>query len=136
MVVRLLSDGRVGFATFPGFGFGAGSVFVIDSFAELPTTGYVAGGSAVRFTGSTVEAVPSAALLGLDATGAVLWSNRYTFGHDGAYQASGHVGVRLTDDGGILRPRCWWILRTRSTAFSGPSRRWPRTARFLSRWTR
>ena len=102
MVVRLLSDGRVGFATFPGFGFGAGSVFVIDSFAELPTTGYVAGGSAVRLTGSTVEAVPSAALLGLDATGAVLWSNRYTFGHDGAYQASGDVGVRLTDDGGIL----------------------------------
>jgi hypothetical protein len=102
MVVRLLSDGSVGFATFPGFGFGAGSVFLLDSFAELPTTGYVAGGSSVRFTGDTPENVASAALLGLDATGAVLWANRYTFGPAAAYIPSGQVGVRLTDDGGIL----------------------------------
>jgi len=102
MVVRLLSDGSVGFATFPGFGFGAGSVFLLDSFAELPTTGYVAGGSSVRFTGDPPENVGSAALLGLDATGAVLWGNRYTFGPAAAYLASGQVGVRLTDDGGIF----------------------------------
>jgi hypothetical protein len=102
MVARLLSDGSVGFATFPGFGFGAGSVFVLDSFAELPTTGYVAGGSAVRFTADAPENVGSAALLGLDATGAVLWGNRYTFGPAAAYVASGQVGVRLTDDGGIF----------------------------------
>ncbi len=102
MVARLLSDGTVGFATFPGFGFGAGSVFLLDSFAELPTTGYVAGGSAVQFTGTAPENVPSAVLLGLDATGAVLWANRYTFGPVAAYVSSGQVGVRLTDDGGIL----------------------------------
>src|SRR5204863_3153034 len=49
--VRLRPDGSVGFATFPGFGFGLGSVFLLDSFVELPTTGYIAGASSVRFTG-------------------------------------------------------------------------------------
>jgi hypothetical protein len=102
MVARLLSDGSVGFASFPGFGFGAGSVFLLDSIAELPTTGYVAGGSAVQFTGTSPENVPSAVLVGLDATGALLWANRYTFGPAAAYVSSGQVGVRLTDDGGIL----------------------------------
>ena len=102
MVARLLSDGSVGFASFPGFGFGAGSVFLLDSIAELPTTGYVAGGSTVRFTGMPPENVPSAALVGLDATGALLWANRYTFGPAAAYVYSGQVGVRLSDDGGVL----------------------------------
>jgi hypothetical protein len=102
MVVRLLADGTVGFASFPGFGFGAGSVFLFDSFAELPTTGYVAGGSTVQLTAQSPAGVPSAALVGLDATGAVLWAKRYTFGPAAAFVASGLVGVRLTDDGGIL----------------------------------
>ena len=102
MVARLLSDGSVGFASFPGFGFGAGSVFLLDSIAELPTTGYVAGGSTVQFTGASPANVPSAALVGLDATGALLWAQRYTFGPAAAYTASGQVGVRLTDDGGIF----------------------------------
>ena len=44
LLLRLLADGRVGFVAFPGFGFGAADVFLLDSFAELPTTGYVAGG--------------------------------------------------------------------------------------------
>ena len=39
--VRILPNGDLGFATFPGFGFGVGSVFLLDSLAELPTTGYV-----------------------------------------------------------------------------------------------
>jgi len=102
IVVRLLADGSVGFATFPGFGFGAGSVFLLDSIAELPTTGYVAAGSTVQFTGTEPENVPSAALVGLDAAGHVLWANRYTFGAAGSYDASGHVAVRLSDDGGAL----------------------------------
>lgn len=102
MVARLLSDGSVGFASFPGFGFGAGSVFLLDSIAELPTTGYVAGGSTVQFTGAPPANVPAAALVGLDATGAVLWANRYTFGPAAGPLASGQVGVRLTDDGGIF----------------------------------
>jgi hypothetical protein len=102
MIVRLRADGTVGFASFPGFGFGAGSVFLLDSIAELPTTGYVVGGSAVRFTGENEVDLPSAALLGLDGTGRILWANRYTFGGPGARQASGHVGVRLTDDGGAM----------------------------------
>jgi len=102
MVARLRSDGSVGFATFPGFGFGAGSVFLFDSFAELPTTGYVAGGSTVQFVGESPANVASTALVGLDATGAVLWAKRYTFGPAAAFVASGQVGVRLTDDGGIL----------------------------------
>jgi hypothetical protein len=101
--VRLRGDdGAVGFASFPGFGFGAGSVFLLDSLAELPTTGYVVGGSAVQFGGDEPQSVPSAALLGLDATGRVRWAKRYTYGAPGAFQAAGHVAVRLTDDGGAL----------------------------------
>ncbi len=102
ILVRLRPDGSVGFASFPGFGFGAGSVFLLDSLVELPTTGYVAGGSGVQFTGVAPENVPSAALVGLDARGQILWATRYTFGADGGYESSGHVGVRLTDDGGVM----------------------------------
>jgi hypothetical protein len=102
MIVRLRADGTVGFASFPGFGFGAGSVFLLDSIAELPTTGYVVGGSTVRFTGESELDLPSAALLGLDGAGRILWASRYTFGGPGARVASGHVGVHLTDDGGAM----------------------------------
>jgi hypothetical protein len=102
LVLRLRADGSVGFASFPGFGFGAGSVFLFDSIAELPTTGYVAGGSVVNLTGNEPENVPSAALVGLDAVGNVLWGRRYTFGTTGAYSSSGHVAVRLADDGGVV----------------------------------
>lgn len=102
ILLRLLADGSVGFAAFPGFGFGAGSVFVLDSLVELPTTGYVAGGSSVQFTGDEPENVPSAALVGFDAVGNVLWAKRYTFGTTGAHSSSGHVGVRLADDGGVV----------------------------------
>jgi hypothetical protein len=102
LLLRLRDDGTVGFASFPGFGFGAGSVVLFDSIAELPTTGYVAGGSAVSFTGDEPENVPSAALVGMDAVGNVLWAKRYTFGSTGAYSNSGHVAVRLADDGGVV----------------------------------
>lgn len=102
LLLRLLADGSVGFASFPGFGFGAGSVFLFDSLAELPTTGYVAGGSAVQFTGDEPENVPSAALVGMDAVGNVLWGKRYTFGTAGTHANSGHVAVRLADDGGVV----------------------------------
>jgi hypothetical protein len=102
ILVRLRPDGSVGFAAFPGFGFGAGSVFLLDSLVELPTTGYVAGGSAVQFTGSEPADVPSAALVGFDAAGQILWANRYTFGGPGMHVPAGHVGVRLSDDGGVV----------------------------------
>jgi len=102
LVLRILPDGNVGFATFPGYGFGVGSVFLLDSIVELPTTGYVAGASAVRFTGIEPEDVSSAALVGLDAAGHVLWSQRYTYGAPGNYARSGYVAVGLTDDGGAL----------------------------------
>jgi len=103
LVVRLHPDGTVGFAAFPGFGFGAGSVFLLDSIAELPTTGYVVGGSTVRFAEEDEAAgVPSAALLGLDGAGRILWGSRYTFGAPGAREPAGHVGVHLTDDGGAM----------------------------------
>ncbi len=102
MIVRLHPDGTVGFASFPGFGFGVGSVFLLDSIAELPTTGYVVGGSTVRLTGESELDLPSAALLGLDGAGRILWANRYTFGGPGVRQQSGQVGVHLTDDGGAM----------------------------------
>jgi len=101
-VVRIRPDGSVGFATFPGFGFGAGSVFLLDSIAELPTTGYVAGGSVVRFTGEEPDNVPAAALVGLDAAGRLLWARRYGMGGPGTYTAAGHTAVRLADDGGVV----------------------------------
>ncbi|MCW5889305.1 MAG: hypothetical protein KIT14_02000 [bacterium] len=102
LLLRLRADGSVGFAAFPGFGFGAGSVFLLDSLAELPTTGYVAGGSAVSLTGNEPGNVPSAALVGLDGVGNILWAKRYTFGAPGAHANSGHVAVRLADDGGVV----------------------------------
>jgi hypothetical protein len=77
-------------------------VFLLDSFAALPTTGYVAGGSEVSFTGQAPDNVPSAALVGFDAAGKIQWANRYTFGGPPNYAASGHVGVQLTDEGGVV----------------------------------
>jgi hypothetical protein len=102
LLLRIKPDGDVGFAAFPGFGFGAASVVVLDSLVELPTTGYVAGGSSVRVTGSDPDDVPSAVLVGFDAVGGILWANRYTFGDIGAFSASGQVALRLADDGGMV----------------------------------
>jgi len=102
MVARIHPDGSVGFAAFPGFGFGASRVFLLDSIAELPTTGYVAGGSTVQLTDGDPLDVPAAVLAGLDAGGSLLWANRYTFGPAASHSASGEVGVRLSDDGGIF----------------------------------
>ena len=102
IVLRLRRDGAVGFTAFPGFGLGAGDVFILDSLVELPTTGYVAGGSFVKLTGQVPENVPSAALVGLDAGGHILWANRYTFGGPGSYESSGDVAIRLSDDGGTV----------------------------------
>jgi hypothetical protein len=38
----------------------------------------------------------------LDAAGRVLWATAYTFGAPGTYAASGQLGVRLSDDGGVV----------------------------------
>ncbi|HEV7733695.1 MAG TPA: hypothetical protein VGR62_16120 [Candidatus Binatia bacterium] len=116
LILRVLADGSVGFASFPGFGFGAGSVFLLDSIVELPTTGYVAGGSVVNLTGNELTSVPSAALVGLDAVGNILWQKRYTFGTTGAYSNSGHVAVRLADDGGVVTTA---LLADASDPFTG-----------------
>ncbi len=101
-LVRILPDGGLGFARFPGFGFGVGSVFVLDSLAELPTTGFVAGGSHVQFVAQEPDNVPSTALVGFDAAGHIQWAKRYSFGGPGAYAAAGQVAVRPSDDGGVV----------------------------------
>jgi hypothetical protein len=102
-VARLRVDGDVGFAAFPGFGFGAGSVFVLDSIAQLATTGYIVGGSTVRLTADELSATPGIALLQLDAVGRPVWARRYTLlASDGAALAASHTDLNLTDDGGIL----------------------------------
>lgn len=49
-----------------------------------------------------LDNVASTALVGFDAAGHIQWARRYSFGGPGAYVASGHVGVHLSDDGGIL----------------------------------
>ena len=100
--VRILPDGSLGFATFPGFGFGVGSVFLLDSLAELPTTGYVAGATHVRFNGVEPDETDSTGLVGLDAAGHIRWAMRYSFGAPGAYVPSGPTAVHLSDDGGVL----------------------------------
>ncbi len=102
LLLRLLPDGSVGFSSLQGFGFGLASVFLLDSLVELPTTGYVAGGSTVRLTEDEPANIPSAALVGFDAVGNILWANRYTFGATGSHDNSGHVAVRLADDGGVV----------------------------------
>jgi hypothetical protein len=102
-IARLKVDGSVGFAAFPGFGFGAGSVFTLDSIAELPTTGYVASGSTARFTRPDPEGTMSVALLQLDAVGRPMWAKRYTLqGAAGQYLLAGQTDLQLTDDGGII----------------------------------
>ncbi|MFO7179220.1 MAG: hypothetical protein DIU78_011015 [Pseudomonadota bacterium] len=102
-VARLKPNGSVGFASFPGFGFGLGSVFVVDSIAELPTTGYIVGGSSVRLTGDGMLEVPNFTLLQLDAVGKPIWSRHYTLqGADGKARAAAQTDLTLTDDGGIL----------------------------------
>jgi len=102
MVLRLRPDGTVGFAKFPGFGIGLGSVLILDSLVELPTTGFIAGASSVHLVAGDPDDVPSAGLIGFDSAGNILWQQRYTFGTTGAYSASGHVAVRLADDGGVV----------------------------------
>src|SRR5262249_56028660 len=102
--VRILPDGSLGFATFPGFGFGVGSVFLLDSLAELPTTGYVAGASHIRFNGIEPDETASTGLVGLDAAGHIRWAMRYSFGAPGAYVPSGPTAVRLTADAAAFVP--------------------------------
>jgi hypothetical protein len=102
-IARIKADGKVGFAAFPGFGFGVGSVFVLDGLAQLSTTGYVVSGSTVRFTSDAATNVASIALLQLDAVGKPVWGQRYTL-QTGAstYAPSGQTDMMLTDDGGVL----------------------------------
>lgn len=102
-VARLKRDGSVGFASFPGFGFGLGGVFVVDAIAELPTTGYIVSGSSVHLTGVPPDNTPSFALLQLDAVGKPIWSRRYTLmGADNGYLAASETSITLSDDGGVL----------------------------------
>ena len=103
-LARVKSDGGVGFSAFPGYGFGLGSVFVLDAVAQLPTTGYVVSASAIRFSGpQPYDAEPGIALLQLDSVGQPVWSRRYVlFAEDLSVAEVGHTDLRLTDDGGIL----------------------------------
>lgn len=102
-VARLKRDGSVGFASFPGFGFGLGSVFVLDSIAELSTTGYIVSGSTIHLTGASPDDTPGLALLQLDAVGRPIWSRRYTMkGADDEYLPASQTDLTLTDDGGVL----------------------------------
>jgi hypothetical protein len=98
-LVRILPDGGLGFATFAGFA--QGGLFQLHSLAELPTTGYVAGGLQLPFT-EDESIVGSAALVGFDGAGHIQWAKGYAFGVPGAYRRSGPVAVRLSDDGGVV----------------------------------
>lgn len=102
-IARIQATGDVGFAAFPGFGFGVGSVFVLDSIAQLSTTGYMVSGSTVQFTSSAPNDVAGLALLQLDSVGKPVWANRYTIQDSaGNYLASAQSDLALTDDGGVI----------------------------------
>jgi hypothetical protein len=78
-------------------------VFVLDSIAELPTTGYVASGSTVRLTRPAPESSSGVALLQVDAVGNPVWAKRYTLqSAQGQYLLAGQTDMKLTDDGGIF----------------------------------
>jgi hypothetical protein len=97
ILVRILPDGSLGFATFFGFS----GLFSLHSLAELPTTGYVAGGMHYPFTeDETIKT--SAGLVGFDGAGQILWAKGYSFGAPGAWRRSGPVAVHLSDDGGVV----------------------------------
>lgn len=116
-VARLKRDGSVGFASFPGFGFGLGGVFVLDSIAELPTTGYIVSGSTIRLTAAPPDGTPGLALLQLDAVGRPIWSRRYTMKDaDEEYVAASETDITLTDDGGVLLSA---FARQNATAIPG-----------------
>src|SRR5262249_15694223 len=102
VVARIKPDGSVGFASFPGFGFGLANIFVIDSIAALPTTGFVASGSTVRLTSGAPSNVAAVALVGLDSAGRILWAKRYNMGAPDAWAGVSQSSLRLTDDGGVL----------------------------------
>ncbi len=121
VLLRLRPDGSVGFASFPGFGFGLGDVLVLDSLVELPTTGYVAGGSTVSLIGPDPDDVPGTALVRFDSAGTIIYANRYTFGSAGTYAASSHVAVRLSDDGGVAVAT---LLADAAEPFSPSGRLW------------
>jgi hypothetical protein len=67
------------------------------------------------------DSVPSAGLVRFDGVGNVIWANRYTFGTTGAYSASGHVAVRLSDDGGVVATT---LLADATDPFGGLGRLW------------
>lgn len=102
-ISRIRVDGAVGFASFPGFSFGLGSVYVLDSIAQLPTTGYVVSGAAVRLAEAPPAGAPGLALALLDAVGQPLWARRYIIEDTaGDYALVGQTDLNLTDDGGIV----------------------------------
>ena len=103
-VARLKQDGSVGWQAFPNIGNSVARILVVNAMAELPTTGYVVGGSTVDVTAQGADNTPSIAVAGLDGVGGVLWSKRFTLVSPttGQFRAAAFAGVQLTDDGGAL----------------------------------
>ncbi len=101
-VARIHADGNVGFASFPGMVGGSAPVFVASGLAELPTSGFVMAASSVELTGDGDATIPTVALVGLDAAGKPIWSNRYALAGAAAPRASSFGTLRLTPDGGAL----------------------------------
>ncbi|MCA9551593.1 MAG: hypothetical protein KC933_16265 [Myxococcales bacterium] len=96
-------DGALGFARFPGLGFGLSRVLTLTDVQALPTGGYVAVGSTVDLTGDTDRArTPTIFAAGLDAVGRIFWARDYALGAPGAWRPVAHPGLRLTDEGGAL----------------------------------
>ncbi|MGA9523141.1 MAG: hypothetical protein WBV82_16865 [Myxococcaceae bacterium] len=95
MLARLRTDGSVAFAGFQKYD--DPSYFFLTSFAELPTTGFVATASILDTSGESY--VPGLALVSLDAAGRPLWAKRYS---QPGGRAATTGSVLLTNDGGAV----------------------------------
>lgn len=102
LLLRLRPDASVAVGVFPTFGPGASDVSVLQSIAELPTTGYVVSGSHrdVLAPDGSRERHMAPFVAWLDSGGSVLFARRLWL-DDGVAETSS-PRIELTTDGGLV----------------------------------
>lgn len=102
LLLRLRPDATVAVASFPSYGPGASDVAVLQSIAELPTTGYVVSGSHfdVLAPAGSRELQMAPFIAWLDAAGSVFTAKRFTL--DAGDIPTSSPRISLTDDGGMM----------------------------------
>lgn len=102
LFLRLRPDATVAVGSFPSFGPGASDVAVLQSIAELPTTGYVVSGSHRDVLSPLNSPYQNLApfVAWLDSGGSVLTARRFVL--DGGGTPVSSPRLDLTDDGGLM----------------------------------